>query len=131
MPTPPGVAPLTALLTGASSGIGRATGLELAGRGAQLVLMSRDRTSLGEAAVEMRAAGAKEVVVCAGDVTGFYEGPIVTQVALADTAALTPGAVEHLLATIDFPATAGDTHTNKISDLAFRFTAVQRAGTAG
>jgi NAD(P)-dependent dehydrogenase (short-subunit alcohol dehydrogenase family) len=69
MPIPPDDAPLTVLVTGASSGIGRATGLELADRGAQLVLMSRDRASLQEAAAEMRAAGAAEVVVCAGDVT--------------------------------------------------------------
>ncbi|MDT0278058.1 SDR family NAD(P)-dependent oxidoreductase [Blastococcus goldschmidtiae] len=69
MPIPTDDAPLTVLVTGASSGIGRATGLELAGRGAQLVLMSRDRGSLEEAAAEMRAAGAAEVVVCAGDVT--------------------------------------------------------------
>lgn len=69
MPIPTDDAPLAVLVTGASSGIGRATGLELAGRGARLVLMSRDRGSLEEAAAEMRAAGAAEVVVCAGDVT--------------------------------------------------------------
>jgi NAD(P)-dependent dehydrogenase (short-subunit alcohol dehydrogenase family) len=68
MPIPTDDAPPAVLVTGASSGIGRATGLELAGRGARLVLMSRDRGSLEEAAAEMRAAGAGEVVVCAGDV---------------------------------------------------------------
>ncbi len=69
MPIPSDDARLTVLVTGASSGIGRATGLELAARGAQLVLMSRGREALDEAADEMRAAGAGEVVVCAGDVT--------------------------------------------------------------
>jgi NAD(P)-dependent dehydrogenase (short-subunit alcohol dehydrogenase family) len=57
------------LVTGASSGIGRATAIELAGRGARLVLVSRGRESLEEAAAEARAAGAEEVVVCPGDVT--------------------------------------------------------------
>ncbi|WP_040339776.1 SDR family NAD(P)-dependent oxidoreductase [Candidatus Blastococcus massiliensis] len=69
MPIPSDGAPLSALVTGASSGIGRATAVELAGRGAQLVLMSRGRESLEEAAEEARAAGAGAVVVCAGDVT--------------------------------------------------------------
>ncbi|WP_324276448.1 TasA family protein [Blastococcus brunescens] len=68
---------------------------------------------------------------CGGEVTPFYTGPIVTQAVLTGTATHAPGGVEHLLATIAFPDTAGQTHTDKISDLAFRFTAVQRAGAAG
>jgi NAD(P)-dependent dehydrogenase (short-subunit alcohol dehydrogenase family) len=68
MPTPTG-APETVLITGASSGIGRASALGLAERGARLVLVARGRESLEEAAAEARAAGAAEVVVCPADVT--------------------------------------------------------------
>jgi NAD(P)-dependent dehydrogenase (short-subunit alcohol dehydrogenase family) len=60
--------PQTVLVTGASSGIGRATAVELAGRGAQLVLLARGREALEETATEVRAAGATAVVVCPADV---------------------------------------------------------------
>jgi NAD(P)-dependent dehydrogenase (short-subunit alcohol dehydrogenase family) len=68
MPTPTG-APETVLITGASSGIGRATTLGLAARGARLVLVARGEQPLEEAAAEARAAGALEVLVCPADVT--------------------------------------------------------------
>jgi len=70
VPTPTDPAsPQTVLVTGASSGIGRATAIELAGRGARLVLVARGKESLEEAAAEARAAGAQAAVVCPADVT--------------------------------------------------------------
>jgi NAD(P)-dependent dehydrogenase (short-subunit alcohol dehydrogenase family) len=69
VPTPshPG-SPETVLITGASSGIGRATALELAGRGARLVLVARGEEPLDDTADHARAAGAEEVLVRPADV---------------------------------------------------------------
>jgi NAD(P)-dependent dehydrogenase (short-subunit alcohol dehydrogenase family) len=61
--------PQVVLVTGASSGIGRATAMELAGRGARLILVARGRESLDEAALEAHAAGAEAVLVRPADVT--------------------------------------------------------------
>ncbi|MDP5184482.1 SDR family NAD(P)-dependent oxidoreductase [Blastococcus sp. BMG 814] len=69
MPIPdPSGFPLTVLITGASSGIGRATAVRLARRGARLVLVARGRSALEETAEELRAAGAAAVTVCPADV---------------------------------------------------------------
>jgi NAD(P)-dependent dehydrogenase (short-subunit alcohol dehydrogenase family) len=56
------------LVTGASSGIGRASAIEFAKRGASLVLVSRSATTLGDAAADCRAAGAAAVECVPADV---------------------------------------------------------------
>jgi NAD(P)-dependent dehydrogenase (short-subunit alcohol dehydrogenase family) len=56
---------LVVVVTGASSGIGRATALALADTGARLVLASRSAGSLEETAAACRAAGCEAVTVVA------------------------------------------------------------------
>jgi NAD(P)-dependent dehydrogenase (short-subunit alcohol dehydrogenase family) len=55
----------TVLVTGASSGIGRATALRLARQGADLVLVSRSQEVLDEVRRECEAAGARALVAVA------------------------------------------------------------------
>jgi NAD(P)-dependent dehydrogenase (short-subunit alcohol dehydrogenase family) len=56
------------LVTGASSGIGRASAIEFAKRGTALVLVSRSATTLADAAADCRAAGATAVECVVADV---------------------------------------------------------------
>jgi NAD(P)-dependent dehydrogenase (short-subunit alcohol dehydrogenase family) len=56
------------LVTGASSGIGRASAIEFAKRGAALVLVSRSAATLADAASDCRAAGATAVECVVADV---------------------------------------------------------------
>ena len=58
----------TALITGASKGLGKAIALALAQAGARIALVSRDRTKLNDVAAEIRASGGNASVFVA-DVT--------------------------------------------------------------
>src|SRR5512147_3143499 len=53
----------TAIVTGASSGIGRATALALAGEGAAVVVFARRKEQLDMVAAEIHALGGKALVV--------------------------------------------------------------------
>jgi 3-oxoacyl-[acyl-carrier protein] reductase len=57
-----------AMITGASSGIGRATALALADKGMRLSLLARSETSLSEVEKEAKARGANDVRYFACDV---------------------------------------------------------------
>ena len=59
----------TALITGASSGLGAEFARQLAERGADLVLVARDKETLEEVATRLRASTGVEVEILAADLT--------------------------------------------------------------
>ncbi len=61
--------PAVVVVTGASSGIGRATALQLSGSGHHLVLVARGEDALEEVAAECRAAGCSSALVVVTDVS--------------------------------------------------------------
>ncbi|MBA3503169.1 MAG: SDR family oxidoreductase [Myxococcota bacterium] len=71
------------VLTGASSGLGRAAAIELAGRGAWLVLAARRREALEDVARECLALGGRAIVVPT-DVTKEAEVDRLAQAALVE-----------------------------------------------
>jgi short-subunit dehydrogenase len=73
----------TALVTGASKGIGRAYALELARRGADLVLVARSTAPLDELAAEIRAAHGVQAEVIGADLADAA-GPRAVADAVAD-----------------------------------------------
>jgi short-subunit dehydrogenase len=61
------------LVSGDTTGIGRATALSLAAMGAHLAITGRDRGRLDDAAAEIRAAGGGQVDVFVADLSAQSE----------------------------------------------------------
>jgi hypothetical protein len=67
---------------------------------------------------------------CAGGSSTLYSGRAVMNNPLPGGASLAAGGVDHLLLTVNLPASAGNTFQNQSSTLGLTFTGTQRTGTA-
>lgn len=67
---------------------------------------------------------------CAGTVTRHYAGPVVLSQQLPAAASLAAGGVDHLLASVTLPETAGNEFMGARTQLGIVFTGTQRTGTA-
>jgi hypothetical protein len=67
---------------------------------------------------------------CGGSVSSFYSGPVVVEHDLTGAASLAAGGVDHLLARVSLPVSAGNEMKGKVTTLAVAFSAVQREGAA-
>ena len=65
---------------------------------------------------------------CAPGARELYRGPVVAKTVLPGAISLEAGRTDHLLSTVSFPTTGGDTMQNQSSSLEFVFTATQRDG---
>ena len=83
MDSTPALAGTTALVTGASSGIGEATALALAGHGATVALVARRLDRLEDLAGRITASGG-QVLVLAADVTAQPEAQAVVERTVAE-----------------------------------------------
>ncbi len=74
--------PRTAIVTGASRGLGRAIAVVLAGEGCAVVLAARDGEALERVAGEARAAGAPDALIVAGDLSQPHQPAHVVEAAV-------------------------------------------------
>jgi NAD(P)-dependent dehydrogenase (short-subunit alcohol dehydrogenase family) len=96
----------TAIITGASSGIGRATALKLAGDGFLVVAVGRDEGALSDVCGEIERAGAKAVPLAA-DVTSA-DGPA----RIVDRALAAGGGIDALVNAAGIIASGGVVETD-------------------
>jgi NAD(P)-dependent dehydrogenase (short-subunit alcohol dehydrogenase family) len=111
----------TALVTGASRGIGRQAALTLAAAGAKLVLAARSPEDLGEVAAAARRAGAPDALVAVTDV--LDEAAVEAAVATAVEATGRLDVVVNVAGGQGFTAYVADTRTqgwDKVVDLNLR-----------